>query len=125
MTTVCLCGSFRHHDAMPELRRALLATGAACEWPEAGLRRDPESTAPEESRAAILHHLGRMDRADVILVCNPDGYVGRSVAMKIGYAHAREKPVYALAPIADRFLMAPVTDVVGPGDLARLVRRHG
>lgn len=125
MTTVCLCGSFRHYDDMLDLRRALLAIGAACEWPEPDLGRDPGSMTPEESRAAILLHLERMDRADLILVFNPDRHVGNSVAMEIGYAYASQKPVYALAPIADRFLMALVTDVVSPGDLVNLVRHHG
>ncbi len=68
MKTVCMCGSFRHYDQMLVLRDALLAIGASCEWPTIEQRRDPKAMTEEEAKAAILSHLGRMDRADLILI---------------------------------------------------------
>jgi len=70
----------------------------------------------EEAKAAILAHLERMDRADLILIYNKDGHVGNSVVMEIGYAYARRKPLYTLMPIQDSFLMGLVTAVVSPED---------
>jgi hypothetical protein len=75
---------------------------------------------PDEAKEAILQHLQRMDRADLIFMFNKGGYVGNSVIMEIGYAYARRKPVYALAPIPDRFLMPLVTAVVSIEELLQL-----
>jgi hypothetical protein len=43
MTSVCICGSFRFYEEMVQLRNALQARGALCEWPLPGPRRDPQA----------------------------------------------------------------------------------
>jgi len=55
-------------------------------------------------------------------VYNKDGYVGNSVVMEIGYAFARRKPLYALRPIQDPFLMGLVTAVLSPEDFIEVAR---
>ena len=122
MKTVCICGSFRHYDEMLALRDALLASGASCEWPTIEQRRDPKTMTEEDAKATILSHLERMDRADLVLIYNTDGYVGNSVVMEIGYAYARRKPLYALMSIQDQFLMSLVTAVVSPEDFIEVAR---
>jgi nucleoside 2-deoxyribosyltransferase len=44
----------------------------------------------------ILGCLGKIDEADVVYVVNPEGYVGKSVCVDIGYAYARSKPIYVM-----------------------------
>ena len=122
MTSVCICGSFRFYDEMLDLREGLHARGVLCEWPMPGPRRDPNAMPLDEARAAILSHLERIDRADLVFVFNKDGYVGNSVALEIGYAYARRKPVYVLAPFPDPCLMSLVTAVVTLEDLMQRVR---
>lgn len=123
MKTVCICGSFRHYDDMLVFRDALLARGVQCDWPTVEERQDPKTLSPEDARAAILRHLERMDRADLVFIYNKGGYLGKSVVMEIGYGYARRKPLYALSPIADQFLMSLIKaitsadefmDVAGP-----------
>jgi nucleoside 2-deoxyribosyltransferase len=121
MKSVCIYGSFRFYDEMVALRNELQARGGFCEWPAAGPRRAAQAMTPDEAKEAILQHLQRMDRADLIFMFNKGGYVGNSVIMEIGYAYARRKPVYALAPIPDRFLMPLVTAVVSIEELLQLV----
>jgi hypothetical protein len=75
----------------------------------------------DEARDAITQHLGRMDRAECIFIFNKDGYLGHSVVMEIGYAYARCKPVYALAPLHDPFLMPLVNAIVSIEELLQLV----
>jgi nucleoside 2-deoxyribosyltransferase len=41
--------------------------------------------------------------------------------MEIGYAYARRKPVYVLAPISDPFLMPLVSAVMSIEELLQLV----
>jgi nucleoside 2-deoxyribosyltransferase len=122
MKSVCICGSFRFYDEMVALRNALQARRIHCEWPTLGPRRVPQAMTPDEAKAAILQHLERMDRADLIFMFNKGGYAGNGVIMEIGYAYARRKPVYVLAPIPDPFLMPLVTAVVSIEDLVQLAQ---
>jgi nucleoside 2-deoxyribosyltransferase len=119
--SVCICGSFKFYEEMVQLRNTLQARGVRCEWPLSGPRRDPHAMTADEARDAITQHLERIDRAACIFVFNKDGYLGNSVVMEIGYAYAQRKPVYALAPINDPFLMPLVSAVVRIGELLQLV----
>ncbi len=120
MTSVCICGSFRFYDEMVQLRNALQARGIMCEWPTPGPRCAPNAMTADEARDAIMRHLERMDRAELIFVFNQDGYLGNSVVMEIGYAYAQRKPIYVLAPIQDQFLMCLVMAVVSLEELLQL-----
>ena len=75
----------------------------------------------DEARDAIMQHLERMDRAELIFVLNKGGYLGNSVVMELGYAYARRKPVYVLAPIHAPFLRPLVNAVVSLEELLQLV----
>jgi nucleoside 2-deoxyribosyltransferase len=119
--SVCICGSFRFYEEMVQLRNTLQARGIRCEWPLPGPRRAPQAMTADEARDAITRHLERMDRAECIFVFNKDGYLGNSVVMEIGYAYARGKPVYLLAPVHDPFLMPLVSAVVSIEELLQLV----
>jgi len=121
MKSICICGSFRFYEEMVDLRNALQARGIRCEWPLPGPRRAPQTMTADEARDAIMQHLERMDRAEGIFVFNKDGYLGNSVVMEIGYAYARRKPVYVLAPISDPFLMPLVSAVMSIEELLQLV----
>jgi nucleoside 2-deoxyribosyltransferase len=121
MKSVCICGSFRFYEEMVDLRHALQARGVLCEWPLPGARREPQAMTADEARDAIRQHLERMDRAEIIFVFNKGGYVGNSVVMEIGYAYARRKPVYLLAPLHDPFLRPLVSAVVSIEELMQLV----
>jgi nucleoside 2-deoxyribosyltransferase len=56
----------------------------------------------------ILSCLEKIDWADAVYVVDPDGYVGKSVSVDIGYAYARNKPIYAMHTIDD----PPVIDMI-------------
>ncbi len=121
MKSVCICGSFRFYEEMVQLRNTLQTRGVRCEWPLPGPRRAPQAMTTDEASDAIMHHLERMDRAECIFVFNKGGYLGNSVVMEIGYAYAQRKPVYALAPIHDPFLMPLVSAVVSIEELLQVV----
>ena len=121
MKSVCTCGSFRFYEEMVQLRNTLHARGVLCEWPLPGSPRPPQAMTADEARDAIMRHLERMDRAEVIFVFNKGGYVGHSVVMELGYAYARRKPIYVLAPLSDPFLMPLVSAVVSLEALLHLV----
>jgi len=72
----------------------------------------------------ILGCLEKIDRAEVVYVVNPEGYVGKSVSVDIGYAHARNKLIYVMHPIDDPPVMSFVNGVLSFEELINLLK-HG
>ena len=70
----------------------------------------------------ILGCLEKIDEADVVYVVNPGGYVGRSVSVDIGYAYARNKPIYVMHPIDDPPVMKLVNGVLSFEELIDLLK---
>jgi nucleoside 2-deoxyribosyltransferase len=64
------------------------------------------------SSCGILGCLEKIDEADFVYVVNPDGHVGRSVCVDIGYAYAKGKPIYVMYPIDDPPVMQMVKEVL-------------
>lgn len=97
---VVLCGSF--HRATERLRQTFDVLGAqyrllsphAVEWidPRAEFVRAP-SESDEPACEIEGRHLAAVRAADFVWLHCPDGYVGTSAAMEVGYAHAIGVPV--------------------------------
>jgi NTP pyrophosphatase (non-canonical NTP hydrolase) len=51
-----------------------------------------------------FEHLEAITRSDFLYVVNPGGYIGKSVALEIGYALSRNIPVYSLEKPEDNVL---------------------
>jgi len=88
-SSVYLCGSFRHLDMMTSLFEKLQSQGITCTMPV------------PDSPKGISGCLEQIKNANITYVINPDGYIGKSVSVDIGYALALGKKVYSLAPIED------------------------
>lgn len=89
MKTVYVCGSFKFMSQMKELEKKLKKENIEF------------MMLKKKSSVGILGCLEKIDETDVVYVVNPDGYVGRSVCIDIGYAHAKGKPIYVMYPIDD------------------------
>jgi nucleoside 2-deoxyribosyltransferase len=60
----------------------------------------------------FLGCLKKIDDADVVYVVSPEGYVGKSVCVDIGYAYARNKPIYAMHSIDDPSIMGIIHGIL-------------
>lgn len=109
MAGIYLCGSFRFVAAVAEVERLLAERGVPFQ----------SSKAPDPR--GIVSCLEKIDGADAVYVIDPDGYIGKSVAIDIGYAFARGKPIYSMEPIEDPPLDDLVRAVLSPAALARLL----
>jgi NTP pyrophosphatase (non-canonical NTP hydrolase) len=78
-----------------------------------------ESHTPEKLET---RHLDAISRAQLVWLHAPDGYVGPSAALEIGFARAAGIPVYTKAAIVDPVLRSMVNSVSSPRDVARLVK---
>jgi len=85
MKRVYVCGSFRFLDKIEEL--------------ETMLRKEDIESIVSKTRDArgIVGCLEKIDDADVVYVVNPEGYVGKSVCLDIGYAYAKKQADFCVA----------------------------
>lgn len=69
--------------------------------------------------------LERIRRSDIVYVLNYNGYVGKSVALDIGYALALEKQVYSLEPVVEPNVSHLIAGVVSPEGLIKTLKEGG
>jgi len=98
---VAFCGSFKFRETMKHAAVELAGRGIECLLP----------TPVDDPRAGVMGCFDRIDRGDAVLLIDPQGYVGRSVAADLGYAFARGKPIYALEIPEDPALAVLVTEI--------------
>jgi len=110
MRGLYVCGSFRFMREMEELEGKLKEE-------KIGYR-----ISKKVDSRGILGCLEKIDEADVVYVVNPGGYVGRSVSVDIGYAYARNKPIYVMHPIDDPPVMKLVNGVLSFEELIDLLK---
>lgn len=80
-----------------------------------------ESVSPE---AIELGHLKAITKSSFVWLHSPDGYVGPSAALEVGFARASGIPVYSRTAPSERVLRSMVTTVASPEALVADLRRH-
>jgi NTP pyrophosphatase (non-canonical NTP hydrolase) len=70
-----------------------------------------------------LRHLNSIQRAVLVWLHAPDGYVGTSGSLEVGFAHAIGVPVYSQSELADPILRSLVTVVPSPESLIEITKR--
>jgi hypothetical protein len=120
--SVTISGSLRRHkDQIDKDRDSFSQRGAKVLSPAPGpkdstyrgftkLAGDP-SDVP---RVTEGRHLDAIDKSDLLWVVVPDGKIGVSTALEIGYAHARYVPMFSKGPIDDPTVETMVTAVSSP-----------
>jgi len=111
MKKLYVCGSFRFTREMEELENRLKRENIEC-----------QISKRMDSRG-ILGCLKKIDDADVVYVVNPGGYVGKSVSVDIGYACARNKPIYVMHSVDDPPVMGLVNAVLSPKSLIEVIKK--
>jgi NTP pyrophosphatase (non-canonical NTP hydrolase) len=80
-----------------------------------------ETETPEEIE---LKHLEAIQKAAFVWLHAPDGYVGLSAALEVGFAHAQGIPVFCPTEISDLALKHFVNQVGSAADVVSLIRGH-
>lgn len=112
MKRIYVCGSFKFLSQIKEL--------------ESMLRKEKIKFIVSKGLdvRGILGCLEKIDQADVVYVVNPDGYIGKSVSLDIGYAYAKNKPIYVMHPINDPPVMSLVKGVLSFNELISFLKRN-
>jgi hypothetical protein len=111
MRKLCVCGSFRFAHQMSELAARL--EGESIEY------RMPRRI----EHRGILGCFEKIDETDVVYVVNPEGYIGKSVCADIGYAYAKNKPIFMMHPIDDPSIMDLTCGVLSFEELISFLKR--
>jgi nucleoside 2-deoxyribosyltransferase len=112
MKRLYVCGSFRFIHEMEVLERQLKEENIQF-----------QISKKTDSRG-ILGCLKKVDDADVVYVVNPQGYIGKSVSVDIGYAYAKKKSIYAMHAIDDPPIMNLINDVLSPKALIDFLKEN-
>jgi len=110
MKRLYVCGSFRFTREMEELEGRLKEENI-----------EYQISKRMDSRG-ILGCLKKIDDADVVYIVNPEGYIGKSVSVDIGYAYARNKPIYVMHPVDDPPVMDLIHSVLSPKALIAFLK---
>ncbi len=113
MNKVYVCGSFRFSSAMEDVERVLKDGGIDC------------LVSKSAGSEGLLGCLRRIDGSDAVYVVNPGGYVGKSVSLDIGYALAKNIPVFTMNPVEDPPIMDLLSGVMSPESLLRCLFKRG
>jgi NTP pyrophosphatase (non-canonical NTP hydrolase) len=80
-----------------------------------------ETQAPGQIES---RHLDAIQRAQFIWLHAPEGYVGPTAALEVGFAHAIGVPVYASHPVDDRVISSFVDVVTAPSSAIALLETN-
>jgi hypothetical protein len=111
MKRVYVCGSFSFADKIEQLETRLNEEGI------------PYISSKSVDARGITACLEKIDNSDAVYVVNPEGYVGRSVCLDIGYAYARNKPIFVMHSVDDPPLMKLVDGTLSFDELISFLRK--
>jgi nucleoside 2-deoxyribosyltransferase len=96
---------------MERLERRLKEAGVECQ------------TSKRTNGRGILGCLKKIDAADIVYVVDPEGYVGKSVSVDIGYAYAKNKSLYAMYQVDDPPVMDLIDGILAPEELVDFIKQ--
>ena len=102
MNRLYVCGSLRFIREMEELE---------CRLKEENIE---YQISKRMNSRGILGCLKKINDADVVYIVNPEGYIGKSVSVDIGYAYARNKPIYVMHLVDDPPVMDLINGILSP-----------
>jgi hypothetical protein len=112
MKKLYVCGSFRFTHEMEELERQLKEENIQFQ------------ISKKTDSCGILGCLKKVDAADVVYIVNPQGYIGKSVSVDIGYAYAKNKSICVMHAVDDPPIMNLISDVLSPKALIDFLKER-
>ena len=80
-----------------------------------------DANTMEEKKRLSLEHYAAIDEADRVYLLTPESYMGTSLKLELGYAIAKNKPIYFSEPTNDIGLDCYVKEFVPLASLQRFL----
>lgn len=81
-----------------------------------------KANTPDKKKRLAMEHYTVIDEADVVYLITPEGYMGTSCKLELGYAVARQKPIYFSEPTKDPALDCYVSGFVSTNSLTDFLK---
>lgn len=115
MKKIFIAGSRKFYKEIDKLQDELLRIGIKVET--ADKSRDSEEDNLDNQTFVLLNAFKKIQEADVLYVYSKEGYIGKTVAMEIAYAHAMKKEIIAREEIKELSAQALITKNLNEEDL--------
>lgn len=130
--SVVICGSFRKHlDGINAVGKAFGEVGIEVLSPKLSNVINPghefallESDDTHDPKILEQRHLDAITKADAIYCYNPEGYLGLSATLELGWALALGKPVFAKEVAQDFTLKLFCAEVATPAEVRAKILAH-
>ena len=125
MSRVVLCGSGKMREEIFLTGKLLASSGVQVLVPPLHRIDQLVEGKPEECRelawkGATFAHFNRIDKSDIVFIVNPNGYIGPSTTLEVGYAVAQHKYIVAMMPDTREIALTILMDqVLGTNDVER------
>ena len=104
MIKLVFCGSNKFYDKIVDIKDRMIklygdyldiVLPAYCDTPV-------EEMSDFKYEMLLTGHFKKIESADMVVIFDFDGYVGKSTCMEIAYAYAHKKPIIGLCPPEDK-----------------------
>jgi len=115
--------SMKYRDLVRETMKNFETIGVTPLFPNLDYsteNKDDANTIEEKKRLA-LEHYAAIDESDKVYLITPEGYMGTSLKIELGYAVAKNKPVYFSEPTNDIGLDCYVKEFIPTDNLKRFL----
>ena len=113
----------KYRDKVREAVHAFQETGITPLFPDLNYSTENKSEAEicEDRKRLALNFYAAIDTADKMYFITPKGYMGTSMKLELGYALAKNKPIYFSEPTNDISLDCYVEEFIPTGNLQRFL----
>lgn len=114
----------KYRDLARETVRCLQDLGLTPLFPNLDYSAENKDVANslDDKKSLALEHYAAIDESDVVYLLTPDGYMGTSCKLELGYAIAKQKPIYFSERTNDIGLDCYVTEFIPLNSLERFTK---
>lgn len=121
MKSVFVAGSRKFYEEIEKLVQELEDNGIKAAT--AGKQDNKHGDTLESEKTALLNAFQKIDESDICYIYSKDGYIGKTVAMEIAYAYAKDKELISSYEIDEFSAQALVSSVMNPEELIKYCKR--
>jgi len=117
MKSVYIAGSRKFYDEIELLLKKLKDNGIKVST--AGKWNSNNIDTLKSEKKALLTAFNRIDSSDIVYIYAKDGYIGKTVALEIGYSYAKKKEIISLSKIEEFSAQALIDKVMDENGLVK------
>ncbi|MGM0629298.1 MAG: hypothetical protein ACQESA_02630 [Patescibacteria group bacterium] len=119
---IVISSSMKYKELIKNTTEELKELGFIPLFPNLNAEDERPINTGEEVKRLALDHYRAIDEADVAYFLTPQGYMGTSCKLELGYCVAKNKPIYFSEPTDDLALDCYVKEFIPTTSLERFLK---